>query len=80
MATNRLGLGTTNVPINLITDERRILGRLAASSDLSFGAFIRKLAVERLQQTHPEDAKAIIDARQNRRLTRLRILIETPAA
>lgn len=75
MPTNRLGAGTVNVPINCLHEERTVFGRLAAANDLSLGAFVRKLAVERLQQTHPDAAETISTARAERRLSRLHITI-----
>ena len=75
MPTNRLGAGTTNVPVNWLDEERSVIGRLASAHDLSRGAFIRKLCIERLTQTHPAQASELLAARSTRRLTRLRIVI-----
>ena len=78
MPTNRLGAGTANVPINWLNEEREVIGRLASLSDVSFGAFVRTLVVERLQQVHPDAARKIVSVRSERRLTRLRITLSSP--
>lgn len=76
MPTNRLGRGTVNVPVNWLDQERDTLGRIAMEEDLSLGGLIRKLAMERLAQTHPHAAAVMVGARQERRALRLRVHVE----
>ena len=54
MPTNRLGRGTVNAGVNLLTEERAILGKIAMQKDMSTGAIIRHLLLEGLKQHHPE--------------------------
>jgi hypothetical protein len=53
MATNPIGKGTVNVPVNMLEQERRILGQLAMADDRSLGEFIRRLVVTGLRTTNP---------------------------
>lgn len=63
MPTNRIGPGTVNVGLNLLAEERAIIGRLAMKLDLSAGAIIRRLMVEGMKQTHPSEAMEMIHIR-----------------
>lgn len=59
MPTNRIGKGTVNVPINLLTEERAMLGQLAITEDISLGGFIRRLTVQGLRNAFPQHAARI---------------------
>lgn len=65
--------GTVNVGINMLCEERTVLGRIAMEDDVSVGALIRRLVVERLQQLRPEAASQMRDARTRRTADRFRI-------
>jgi hypothetical protein len=73
MATNPLGSGTKNLPVNFLAEELKVLGRLAymQPGKLSVGEYIRTLILERLEQTNPEEAKQIRDLRQAHKLKKL---------
>jgi len=57
MATNHLGPGTVNVPLNLLAEERHVFGHLACTEDRSLGDMIRRLAVDGLRQRSQEQAE-----------------------
>ena len=67
MATHRIGRGTVNVPINLLTEERAMLGKLAIFKDSSLGGFIRHLTIEGLRREFPEHAARIAALRREHR-------------
>ena len=64
MASHPLGKGTVNVGINLLDQERKILGRLALADDRSLGDFMRRLLVTGLRSTNPNAAREMEEARQ----------------
>ena len=46
---NPLGKGTVNVSVNLLKQERLILGRLALADDRSLGEYVRRLILTGLR-------------------------------
>jgi hypothetical protein len=67
MATNHLGPGTVNVPINLLAEERHMFGHLAVNEDRSLSDMIRRLAVDGLRQRSAEQAERIEALRRGHR-------------
>jgi hypothetical protein len=59
MATNHLGPGTVNVPLNLLVEERSLFGHIAVSEDRSLGDTIRRLAVDGLRQRNHLEAERV---------------------
>ncbi len=64
MAANPVGKGTVNVTVNLLAQERLILGRLALSDDRSLGEFIRRMVVTGLRTVNPQSASDMEEARR----------------
>ena len=73
--TNSIGTGTCNVPVNMLEDERAILGRLAFKRDCSTGEFIRRLIRRGLALSHPDEAKQLAEIRRARRALTLSALL-----
>lgn len=67
MATHHIGEGTVNVSLNLLDEERQVFGRLAVVEDRSLGDLVRRLAVEGLRASHPEQHAKLIEARRSHR-------------
>jgi len=66
MATNRLGKGTANVAVNLLDEEKMILGRLAVADDRSLGEFIRRMVIVGLRTSNPSAATELETIRRKR--------------
>lgn len=64
MSKNGQGPGTENFTVNLLKEEKQILGRLAVADGRSLGDFLRRLAVTALRITNPDAAQAIDEARR----------------
>lgn len=63
--TNSIGTGTRNISLNVPTDERALLGRVAFRTGAnSVGAFIRRCVAEQLER---EDPASAAELRQIRR-------------
>jgi hypothetical protein len=74
--TNAIGKGTCNVPINLLVEERAIIGRLAFEKDLSAGEFLRRVIRRGIAMSDPEEAKAMAEVRRTwKRATRVAISV-----
>ena len=56
MPTNPQGKGTVNVAINLLTEEKAVLARLACADERSLGDYIRRLCVIGLRISAPDQA------------------------
>jgi hypothetical protein len=67
LMTHAIPLGTSNLSLNLLSEERAILGRLAFQSDESIGGFIRRRLIAALELDHPAEATALREARRQRR-------------
>ena len=64
MASHPQGKGTVNVAINLLTEEKNVLGRLACADERSLGDFIRRLCITGLRVSHPEAAARLVHVRR----------------
>ncbi|MGA2751624.1 MAG: hypothetical protein ABSG59_22895 [Verrucomicrobiota bacterium] len=60
---NPLGKGTVNVSVNLLKQERLILGRLALADDRSLGEYVRRLILTGLRFSNPSAAAEMERAR-----------------
>lgn len=69
MSTHAIGTGTCNVPVNMLREERDILGRLALHANATTGDFVRQLLRRALARTHREASEAMIAARRERNRT-----------
>lgn len=69
--TNAIGRGTTNVPVNLIHEERSVLVRIAIQSNRSLGAVVRAFIHEGIRATDPETFRRIEEVRQTRHAAQL---------
>lgn len=69
--TNRIGNGTTNVSINLLHEERQILGRVATDADESISRFVRKLIITAIERRTPTMGQTLRAARERRAVRRL---------
>lgn len=54
--THSQGKGTINVAVNLLAEERSVLGKLACADERSLSDFIRRLCVTGLRVSNPEAA------------------------
>lgn len=64
MATHPQGRGTQNVAVNLLDQEKQVLGRLAALDDRSLGDYIRRLTITGLKVLNPGAALELEQARK----------------
>jgi hypothetical protein len=64
MATHPQGKGTTNVAVNLLTEEKSVLGKLAAADDRSLGDYMRRLTMAGLRQANPAAAVELENIRR----------------
>jgi hypothetical protein len=64
--TNAIGSGTCNLPINLLTEERAIIGRLAGRSNLATGEYLRRIIRRGVALSDPEEAKKLAKLRRQR--------------
>lgn len=67
MSTHALGKGTVNLNVNILSEERSILGKLAFIEDMSTGAFVRRLLKKALAAEHPKALEEIEEARKRRK-------------
>lgn len=65
--THPQGRGTQNVAVNLLDEEKLVLGRLAAADDRSLGDYIRRMTVIGLKMTNPAVAVELEQARKAHR-------------
>jgi hypothetical protein len=63
-STNPIGKGTQNVTVNLLDEEKRILGRLALADDRSLSEFMRRLMLTGLRTLNPEMAARMDEVRR----------------
>jgi hypothetical protein len=56
MKANPIGDGTVNVSVNMLLEERSVLGRLALAEDRSLGDHIRRMVTIGLRVTNPAAA------------------------
>lgn len=75
MPTNQIGLGTKNIAVNFLTEERDQLARIAFQKNLTLSDFIRQTMASSLEISHPKEAAALKAIRERRRAQRLRITI-----
>lgn len=75
MSTHAIGTGTCNVPVNMLQEEREIIGRLATQAGHSTGDFVRQLLRRALATTHREASEAMIAARRERNRTLKAIVV-----
>jgi hypothetical protein len=61
---HQIGTGTVNLSVNLPTDERAILGRLAFVRGESIGQFVRKLLLNGLAMESLTEAERVIEIRR----------------
>lgn len=66
MPTNPIGKDTVNLPINMPTRERRLIGRIASRRRKSTGALLRMLYLRGLMEDSPADAALLIRIREGR--------------
>jgi len=64
---HKLGIGTINVSVNLLIEERRILGQIAARNDQSMSGYLRQLVSSAIRQVSPEAHRLLSNARRLRR-------------
>src|SRR4051812_10338198 len=67
MATNSIGKGTCNFPLNMPIEERSVWGRLAFNANAkSVGSYIRELALKALESQDKTSAEVIAKIRKQR--------------
>jgi hypothetical protein len=64
--TNAIGSGTCNLPINMLTEERAIIGRLATRHNLATGEYLRRIIRRGVALSDPEEAKKLAKLRRQR--------------
>lgn len=77
---NPIGVGTRNVAVNWLCEERDLIARVAFSQDISFSEYIRKAVAQSLEQSHPREAALLKSLRDRRRAQRLKITIRAVKA
>jgi hypothetical protein len=65
--THPQGAGTVNLTLNLLHEERMILGRLATEAGLSIRQFLCSSVAKAIVAEHPEAALRLKEARRQRR-------------
>jgi hypothetical protein len=72
--TNPIGSGTCNVPVNMLTDERSIIGRLAFERGISQGEYLRRVIRRGIALSDPISAKRMAQLRRARHVIGLALL------
>lgn len=75
MGTNAIGMGTRNVGVNWLVEERQLLARMAFEQNVSLSDFIRQQVSNSLRASHPAEHQVLTQLRERRRAQRLRITI-----
>lgn len=72
--THPLGQGTVNFPVNLLKEERDVLGRLAVTAGCSMATLIRSFMYEGLAHVAPDEAARLVEIRRHRKAVMLAVV------